>query len=58
MPGTFFVALVARVILVTTWELDGKNVQDGMVMNTPGKSVNRLAKYQVLAYGDKASQRL
>jgi hypothetical protein len=55
MPGTLFVALVAGVILVTAWELDGKNVQNGMVMNAPGKSVNRLAEYQVLAYRDKAS---
>jgi hypothetical protein len=49
---------MAWVILVAASELDGDNVQLGTVMNTPGKSVNRLAENQVFSNRDKPAQRL
>lgn len=46
MPGGFFMAGMAGIILPATPELDRNNIQQGMIVLTAGLIVNRKAQDQ------------
>jgi len=53
MSGAFLMACKARVIFVAARKLDGKNVEDGVKVSAPSKSVNGLAIHQHFSYRDE-----